>query len=85
MADTGLDVCGMGIYPEAHLRHMCEYVAILVYEGLIEDVNTFDNKDEAVAWISNQTEECGADRCADSIIWDNQQKTPIDLAFAHRD
>ena len=62
---------------------MCEYVAILVYEGLIEGVNTFDNKDEAVAWISKQAEECGADRCADSVIWDVEKKMPIELAFAH--
>lgn len=62
---------------------MCEYVAILVYEGLIENVNTFDDKGEAVAWIGKQVEECGVERCADSIIWDMKEKAPIVLAFAH--
>lgn len=60
---------------------MCRYVAILVYQGLIEDVSVFDKKEEAAHWLSSNVEEYGADECADSIIWDTSQKAPIDLGF----
>jgi hypothetical protein len=60
---------------------MCKYVAILVYQGLIEDVRVFDNKEAAACWLSGCAEECGADNCTDSIIWDMEQRTRIDLGF----
>jgi hypothetical protein len=56
-------------------------VAILVYQGLIEDVGVFDKKEEAAHWLSGNVEQNGADECADSIIWDTRQKAPIDLGF----
>jgi hypothetical protein len=62
---------------------MTEYVAILVYEGLIESVQIFDDKADAIAWIGAQVNECGADRCVDSTIWDMKKGEPIELAFAH--
>jgi len=60
---------------------MCKFVAILVYQALIEDVAVFDKKDEAARWLSSNVEQYGADECADSIIWDTQMKTPINLGF----
>ena len=60
---------------------MCNYVAILVYQGLIEDVSVFDKKEEAAHWLSGSIEEYGADNCADSIIWDTKERAPIDLGF----
>ena len=63
---------------------MCKYVAILVYQGLIEDVSSFDKKEEATKWLSGLVDEYNADNCADSIIWDTNEKAPIDLAFAKR-
>lgn len=60
---------------------MCNYVAILVYQALIEDVAVFDKKEEAAQWLSSNVEEYGADNCADSIIWDTSQQSPIDLGF----
>jgi hypothetical protein len=60
---------------------MCKYVAILVYQGLIEDVGVFDDKGEAAGWLSRHAEEYGQDNCADSILWDTLQKAPIDLGF----
>ena len=60
---------------------MCRYVAILVYQALIEDVAVFNKKDEAAEWLSRNVEECGTDDCADSIIWDAKKKAPIDLGF----
>lgn len=62
---------------------MCRYVAILVYQGIVENVNTSDDKAKAVAWIDKLVGEYGADNCADSIIWDTQEETSIELAFAH--
>lgn len=66
---------------QAFVNTMCKYVAILVYQGLIEDVGVFDAKEEAARWLSDNAEEYGADNCADSIIWDARQKSPIHLAF----
>jgi len=65
----------------AFVNAMCDYVAILVYQGLIEDVGVFNSKVEAAGWLSRITGEYGADDCADSIIWDTRQKAPIDLGF----
>lgn len=62
---------------------MCRYVAILVYQGNIESVDISDDKDKVVAWIGKLVGEYGADSCADSIIWDTHEETPIELAFAH--
>jgi len=60
---------------------MCKYVAILVYEGLIEDVSVFDNKEAAAGWLGTHAEEYGVDNCADSVIWDTTKRTPILLSF----
>ncbi len=60
---------------------MCKYVAILVFQGLIEHVSVFDKKEEAAGWLSGNVEEYGADNCADSIIWDTTKNAPIDLGF----
>jgi hypothetical protein len=65
------------------LRFMCRYVAILVYQGNIENVSTSDDKNKSVAWIGELVREYGPNNCADSIIWDTQEETPIELAFAH--
>ena len=62
---------------------MCKYVAILVYRGLIEDVSLFDKKKEATSWLSCFAKEYGAEDCADSIIWDAVDKSPIYLGFVH--
>ena len=66
---------------DAFAESMCKYVAIFVFKGLIEDVSVFDMKEEAARWLSGFAEEYGADNCADSIIWDTEQKTRIDLGF----
>lgn len=58
---------------------MCEFIAILVYEGLIEDVKTFDDKIEAITWITTNANECGVERCSDSVIWDMNEKRSIEL------
>ena len=62
---------------------MCNYVAILVYQGIIEEVSVFREQGEAAGWLSGLVREFGADNCADSIIWDVVGKSRIDLAFAH--
>ena len=62
---------------------MCNYVAILVYQGLIEDVGVFDTEKDAAGWLSQHVEEYGVDNCADSILWDAVKKAPIDLGFVH--
>jgi hypothetical protein len=62
---------------------MCRYVGILVFQGVIENVNVFDQKVKAVAWVGKLVEEYGAGNCADSIIWDTLEEIPIELAFAH--
>jgi hypothetical protein len=62
---------------------MCKYVAILVYQALIEDVGVFKSKGGAAKWLSGKVEECGAEHCTDSLIWDIDAGNPIDIAFAH--
>lgn len=64
-------------------RFMCRYVAILVYQGNIENVSTSDDKNKSVAWIDELVREYGPNNCADSIIWDTKEEIPIELAFAH--
>lgn len=63
---------------------MCRFVAILVYQGLIEEVGVFDEKEDAAGWLSVLAERFGADDCADSIIWDTNRKTPISIGFVTR-
>jgi len=62
---------------------MCRYVAIVVFQGLIENVGVFEQKEEATEWIGRLAEEYGPCNCSDSIIWDTLDKLPIDVAFAH--
>jgi hypothetical protein len=62
---------------------MCRYVGILVYQGLIEDVDVFNDKRKAGAWVSKLAEEYGPDNCADSIIWDTVRKDSIAVGIAH--
>lgn len=63
------------------LRLMCRYVAILVYQAVIEDVVVFNRKEEAAHWLSGLAEKYGVEHCADSVIWDTKTKTRIDLGF----
>lgn len=63
---------------------MCKFVAILVYQGIIEQVEVFDRKKDAAGWLSHLAEESGAEHCADSIIWDTERKTAIYLGFTTR-
>lgn len=60
---------------------MCRYVAILVYQGIIENVDGFESEKDAGGWLSRLAEEYGADNCAGSIIWDTKERAPIDLGF----
>lgn len=62
---------------------MCRYVAILVYQGIIENVDVFESKKDAGAWLSRLAEEYGAENCADSTIWDTVEKDSVDVGFAH--
>ncbi len=62
---------------------MCRYVGILVFQGLIENVEVFDQKEEAVNWIGEQVKEYNVADFTDSLVWDTKDKSRIDLAFAH--
>jgi hypothetical protein len=62
---------------------MCRYVCILVFRGLVENVNVFDDKERATAWVGDLVREYGPDNCADSLIWDVNEKASIELAFVH--
>lgn len=64
------------------LETMCKYVAILVYQGLIEDVNVFDEKEGATRWLSERAGESGIDCCGDSMIWDTTRGEGHLLSFA---
>ena len=65
------------------VSQVCNYVAIFVYKGLIDNLEVFDDKGESAAWLSTLVEEYGVDNCADSIIWDVAEKGRIDLGFVH--
>jgi len=62
---------------------LCRYVAILVYQGLVENVDVFNDKREAGGWLSKFAQEYGLEDCADSIIWDTAEKSSIDIGFVH--
>jgi len=55
----------------------------MVYQGLVENVDVFNDKREAGAWVSKLAEEYGPENCADSIIWDVTEKGAIDIGFVH--
>jgi hypothetical protein len=59
---------------------MCRYVGILLYEGLIEEVLTFDSARDADAWVVQRREEFGMDETLDSLTWDTAQQLPTKFA-----
>jgi hypothetical protein len=63
---------------------MCRYIGILIFKGLVENVNVFDRREQATAWVGNLVSEYGPDNCADSLIWDMHEEAPIELGFAHQ-
>jgi hypothetical protein len=58
-------------------------VAIVVYQGIIENVDVFNDKRKAGAWMSKLAQEYGLENCVDSIIWDVAEKEAIDIGFVH--
>jgi hypothetical protein len=62
---------------------MCKYVAILIYQGLVESVDVFNDKRKAGAWVSKLADEYGPENCADSIIWDVAENGTIEIGFVH--
>jgi len=55
---------------------MCKYVGIVVYEGIIEGVRTFDFAKEAEEWITQRRQDYGMEETSDSLIWDTGQQVP---------
>jgi len=62
---------------------MCRFVAILIFQGVIEDLSLFNKKEQAAEWLSKQIQEYDENDFADSMIWDIENHAPIDLGFAH--
>jgi hypothetical protein len=61
---------------------MCEFVGIIVYQGLVEEVQVFNKREEAVEWIAGKTNEYGIENTIDSLLWDVKEQSRIDLGFA---
>ncbi len=53
------------------------YVAIVIYQGLIEDVSTFDSVSDATAWVATLRQVYGWEDTADSLTWDTRHQTPV--------
>jgi hypothetical protein len=62
---------------------MCRYVAILVYQGLIENVCVYDSKNKAIEWIGKLASEYGEGDCVGSVVWDTGKNEETELAFVH--
>ena len=58
---------------------MCRYVGILLYEGLVEEVLTFDSATVAVAWVVQRRQEFGLEETLDSLTWDTAQQLPTKI------
>jgi hypothetical protein len=56
---------------------MCRYVGILLYEGLIEEVLTFDCATDAAAWLVQRRQKFDLDETLDSLTWDTARQLPI--------
>ncbi len=56
---------------------MCRYVGVVVYQGLIEDVSTFDSAAEAVAWVAKLRQIYGWDDTQDSLTWDAEHQVSV--------
>jgi hypothetical protein len=66
---------------------MCRYVAVVVYQGLIEDASIFDTAEEANAWISTLRQLYGWEDTQDSVTWDvtNQEPAEVQLSSVQYD
>jgi len=56
---------------------MCRYVGIVVYQGLVEDVLTFESEKEARTWVTQRRYVYGAEETSDSLTWDTRQQLPV--------
>jgi len=56
---------------------MCRYVGIVLYEGLVEEVSTFDSASDAVAWVIHRRQACGMEETAGSLTWATAEKLPV--------
>lgn len=56
---------------------MCRFVGIVVYQGLVEDVLTFESEIEAETWVMERRREYGTEETSDSLTWDTKQQLPI--------
>ena len=59
---------------------MCNFIAILIYGGLVEAVSLFDNEVDAREWLLSRINEInGKGNCDGSIIWDAKKRIPIEF------
>jgi hypothetical protein len=56
---------------------MCRYVAIVVYQGLVEDVSTFESEADATAWVIELRQVYGWEDTSDSLAWDTTHQLPV--------
>ena len=56
---------------------MCRFVAVVVYQGLIEDVSTFESEAEATAWVNELRQVYGWEDTLDSLTWDTTHQLPV--------
>ncbi len=61
---------------------MCSFVGIIVFQGVVEDVHVFDSKTKAIGWIAEKTNEYGIENCSDSLLWDVERRSRINLGFS---
>ena len=63
---------------------MCRYVSVVVYQGLIEDVSTFESVADATAWVAVLRQVYGWEETSDSLTWDTEHQLPIEATNSAR-
>ena len=56
---------------------MCRYVGIVMYQGLVREVLTFDGDLDASSWVAGRRWGLGVEETMDSLVWDTKNQHPI--------
>lgn len=48
-----------------------------MYDGLIEEVQAFEETGKATSYISERRREYGKNRTQDSVVWDIESQLPV--------
>lgn len=58
---------------------MNRYVAIVMFQGLVEDVSAFEDMNQANGWVTTLRQLYGWEDTSDSVIWDVVNQAPAEM------